>query len=319
MSISVLLILCSSIVCCFSYKHAAAASSSLRKLLQPTIELIDDGKMGLTKNMMFLPDLIFDAGYDDPTLNSLKNYDSFNFNILTLSKGGRENLTFFELANVVKKGIKESGQPIVLMGEGTGALLAAYVSLQVEKNKISKLILLNPIISAVSVFETIMDYALSSHTGSIKTNRMLDIFTATKTIIHDSIYPPTVKSRINYDESKSQPIMKTTKQSIELLQIGKTLMENKWKDIEVPTLVLTINMKKKNQVNPSPLPIQALFPIAFYKLIGKIVNPLDIDISKDRQNDGKTLMNLMKSCENFELKDFTLKYLSNDKVTYIFN
>jgi hypothetical protein len=282
------------------------------------MELINDGKMGLTKNMMFLPDLIFDAGDDDPTLNSLKNYDSFNFNILTLSKGEKGNLSFFELSNVVTKAIKESNQPIVLMGEGIGALLAAYVSLQVEKNKISKLILLNPIISDSSTFEAIMDHALSSHTGSIKRNRMLDIFTATKTIIHDSIYPPTVSSRINYDESKSPPIMKTTKQSIKLLQIGKTLMENKWKDIEVPTLVLTINMKKENQLTPSPLPIQAVFPIAFYQLIGKIVNPLDIDISKDRQNDGRTLMNLMKSCENFELKDFTLKYLSNDKVSYIF-
>jgi hypothetical protein len=264
-------------VCSFSYQPATTVGSSFykyrRNLLPPTIELIDNGKLNLRKDIIFLPNLIFDTGNNDPTLNSLKNYDSFNFNILTLSKGENENLTFFELSKIVTKAIKESNQPVVLMGEGVGALLAAYVSLQVEKNKISRLVLLNPIISDSSTFEAVMDYALSSHTDSVKTNKtpLLNAFTATKTIIHDSIYPPTVSSRINYDEKTSPSIMKTTEQSIKLLQIGKVLMENKWKDIDVPTLVLTINMKKENELKKSdfnPVPIQAIFPIAFYQLIG---------------------------------------------------
>lgn len=325
MSIIVLQILLCWIVCCFSYKHAyyfrKGNKVSSRNFLPAAIEVVIDGKRSLKKNMIFIPDLIFETVNDDPTISSLKSYDSFDYNILTLNTGVKDNSTFFELSSVVTKAIQESNQNVVLMGEGVGALLAAYVSTQVEKNKISKLVLLNPIISESSTFEAIMEHALLTDNNRIPSNKtslsntLSRFFNNTKTIIHDTLYSSTVPSRINYDERNTSLLMKTTEHSLKLLQVGKTLMENKWSQIQVPTLVLTINMKKEYQskntkAHVPPLPIQVIFPIAFYRLIGIIINPLDIKISIDRHNDGKKLKNLMKKCENFELKDITLKHLS---------
>ena len=103
---------------------------------------IDDTLTTLGKKspLLFLPGLDGVGNYSAGSVGKL----NLIFDVWKMATKGDDRSTFLELAAVVLKGLDTFDEPVVLIGESFGGLLAAYVALRAKEGKISKLVLINP-------------------------------------------------------------------------------------------------------------------------------------------------------------------------------
>ena len=90
--------------------------------------------------LIFLPGLDGVGNYSASAVNKLND----KFDVWRLAIRGTDRSTFMELAQFVLKTIDTFDQPVVIMGESFGGLLATYIALRCKKGKISGLVLVNP-------------------------------------------------------------------------------------------------------------------------------------------------------------------------------
>lgn len=90
--------------------------------------------------LLFLPGLDGVGNYSSNSVGKL----NLVFDVWKMATKGDDRSTFIELASVVLKALDTFDEPVVLVGESFGGLLAAYVALRAKEGKIAQLVLVNP-------------------------------------------------------------------------------------------------------------------------------------------------------------------------------
>jgi hypothetical protein len=97
--------------------------------------------------LLFLPGL---DGVGNYSAGSVRKLNVF-FDVWKMSISGEDRSSFLEIASVVIDRLNEFDQPVILVGESFGGLLASYVALRAG-SKIDKLVLINPATSFEYVY-----------------------------------------------------------------------------------------------------------------------------------------------------------------------
>jgi pimeloyl-ACP methyl ester carboxylesterase len=102
----------------------------------------DDGESLFAKKqpLLFLPGLDGIGNYSASVVGKLNSV----FEVWKMGTIAEDRSTFMELAAFVIKAVDVFDEPVTLVGESFGGLLAVYVALRAKKGKIGKLILINP-------------------------------------------------------------------------------------------------------------------------------------------------------------------------------
>ena len=90
--------------------------------------------------LLFLPGLDGVGNYSSNSVGKL----NLVFDVWKMATKGDDRSTFLELAAIVMKALDTFDEPVVLVGESFGGLLAAYVALRAKEGKIAQLVLVNP-------------------------------------------------------------------------------------------------------------------------------------------------------------------------------
>lgn len=102
----------------------------------------DESESSLTRKqpLLFLPGLDGIGNYSASAVGKLNTV----FEVWKMATIAEDRSTFMELAAFVIQAVEVFDEPITLVGESFGGLLAAYVALRAKKGTIGKLILINP-------------------------------------------------------------------------------------------------------------------------------------------------------------------------------
>jgi pimeloyl-ACP methyl ester carboxylesterase len=92
------------------------------------------------KPLLFLPGLDGIGNYSASAVGKLNSV----FEVWKMGTIAEDRSSFMELAAFVIKAVDVFDEPVTLVGESFGGLLAVYVALRAKKGKIGKLILINP-------------------------------------------------------------------------------------------------------------------------------------------------------------------------------
>lgn len=213
--------------------------------------------------LLFLPGLDGVGNYSSNSVGKL----NLVFDVWKMATKGDDRSTFLELAAIVMKALDTFDEPVVLVGESFGGLLAAYVALRAKEGKIAQLVLVNPatsydqtnwnlfapliagtgrafpIFGISALMATAVDIAQVRRVGgqiisSVVSSpgsagdRFSNLFEAGKYLL-DLIPPETLNWRIS-----------------KWFGAGTSIMEGKYSQIKTPTLIL---VGKNDRLLPSQL------------------------------------------------------------------
>ena len=210
--------------------------------------------------LLFLPGLDGIGNYSADSVSKL----NLAFDVWKMATVGDDRSTFIELAKFVIKALEVFDEPVVLVGESFGGLLAAYVALRAKKGSIAKLILVNPatsfdrtnwnivapiiastgvafpVVGISALLATAVDLAQIRRYGLRAVSKMNSAESAMKSVnswidagrfLLDLIPPVTLNWRI-----------------LNWFNAGTSIMEGKYSQIQTPTLIL---VGKNDRLLPS--------------------------------------------------------------------
>jgi pimeloyl-ACP methyl ester carboxylesterase len=200
--------------------------------------------------LLFLPGLDGIGEYSSNSITKL----NLGFDVWKMAIKAEDRSTFMEIAATVIKALDTFDKPVVLVGESFGGLLAAYVALRVKKEKITKLVLINP---ATSFDRTAwpMLVPLISNTGiAFPFVGLATLITIVPDLAQMQRYTERVMSTINSTETAVNVVSSLLKAGQTFTEIlpadtlnwrvskwfgpGNSIMEGKYSQIKAPTLIL---------------------------------------------------------------------------------
>lgn len=128
------------------YLRESVMAAEFGAIGSKTVSIYRDSSLGsesiLTRRqpLLFLPGLDGIGNYSASAVSKLNSV----FDVWKMATIAEDRSSFMELAAIVIKAVEIFDEPVTLVGESFGGLLAAYVALRAKKGTIGKLILINP-------------------------------------------------------------------------------------------------------------------------------------------------------------------------------
>ena len=230
-----------------------------------------------------------------PGFDGIENYSSESvsklnvaFDVYRMAITGDDRSSFMEIATIVLKTIESFDQPVVLVGESFGGLLASYIALRAKKGAISKLVLINPATSFDRTAWPILAPLIASSGAAFPLVGLATMLSTMSDVAQIQRLGQKVISTISSPGSAVNAltnIFETGRTYTEQLSsesfnwriskwfgVGASIMTGKYSQITTPTLVL---VGKNDKVLPS-------------------------------RSEGQRLLKEMTSCEKIEVKEFDI-------------
>ena len=210
--------------------------------------------------LLFLPGLDGIGNYSADSVSKL----NLAFDVWKMATVGDDRSTFIELATLVIKALEVFGEPVVLVGESFGGLLAAYVALRAKKGSVAKLILVNPATSFDRTNWNLVAPIIASTGLAFPVVGISALLATAVDLAQIRRYSLRAVSKMNSAESAIKSVNTWIEAGRFLLDLippvtlnwrilnwfnaGTSIMEGKYSKIDTPTLIL---VGKNDRLLPS--------------------------------------------------------------------